>query len=485
MIEFPSKNDFFLSFKALVNEDGHFVDYILVNISDNFQAITDIKAERILGKKISEIVHEYENNLFGIKDIYYNMIPKTRRKFELHSEELDRWYLINIFSDTRDFLVLFYTDITRIKKSHEGKNSGRKKAGEVYSLEEKREYGYKDKLTGLYNRDFFEEELSRLDTHRQLPISVIMGDLSGLKLINDAFGHDMGDKALKMVADIMKRAFRKEDIISRVGGDEFVVLLPRTPEKTAESIVRRIKQDCTANPLDFIKISVSFGVATKTVIAEDIHEMYKKAEDRMYYNKLTESREAKQEMIRYIKGKLEELTYESRSHIERLQGLCNMMADKLALSEIEREELRLLCEYHDIGEIGVPRKIMQKKEPLSKAEWENLRRHSEIGYHIIGSSKETLAIDELILTHHERWDGKGYPGLLKGEDIQLTARIFAIADAYEAMISERPYKSGLNNEEALKEINNKAGTQFDPNLAKIFVQLMAAEAAVVLRQKYV
>ncbi|HCJ59108.1 MAG TPA: hypothetical protein DHV55_18495 [Clostridiaceae bacterium] len=118
MMEYPSKYDFFLSFKALINDDGHFVDYILVSLSDNFQNATNIKAERILGRKISEIVLEYENDVFGIKDIYYNMIPKTRRKFEKHIYELDRWYSINIFSDDRDYLILFYNDISRIKKTN-------------------------------------------------------------------------------------------------------------------------------------------------------------------------------------------------------------------------------------------------------------------------------------------------------------------------------------------------------------------------------
>ncbi|MGE5676640.1 MAG: HD-GYP domain-containing protein, partial [Pseudomonadota bacterium] len=446
----------------------------------NFQTVTGIKAERVLGRRISEIVLEYENGIFGIKDIYYNMIPKTRRKFEKHVEDLDRWYLISIFIDDRDFLMLFYNDITKIKKSKESGTDNRKSGSEVLSLEEKREFfGYKDRLTGLYNRDFFEEELSRLDCERQLPMTVIMGDLSGLKLINDAFGHEMGDRALKRVAEIMKRAFRKEDIISRVGGDEFVVLLPQTPEKVATAIVNRIKNDCAANPLDFIKISISFGVATKIVGDEDINDTYKRAEDRMYFNKLTESKEAKLSMIKYIKDKLEEMCLETKGHVERLKKHCLMMAEKLGMTEIEREELRLLCEYHDIGEIGVPKKILQKKEPLNKMEWANLRRHSEIGYHIIGSSRETIAIDDLILTHHERWDGKGYPGLLKKDEIPLTARIFAIADAYEAMVNERPYKSGINNNEALKEIRSKAGTQFDPHLAELFVQMMKSEEAVI------
>lgn len=119
MMEYPSKYDFFLRFKALFNDNGNFIDYILVNVSDNFQNVVNIKSELILGKKISQIIAEYESSIFGIKDIYYNMIPKTRRKFEEFIDELDRWYSVNIFSDEKDYLVLFYNDITRIKKSNQ------------------------------------------------------------------------------------------------------------------------------------------------------------------------------------------------------------------------------------------------------------------------------------------------------------------------------------------------------------------------------
>jgi diguanylate cyclase (GGDEF)-like protein len=479
-MEYPSQYDFFLRFKALFNDEDKFMDYVLVDVSDNFQKAAGIKSELLLGKRISEIAEEDLSDAFGMKEIYYNMIPKTRRKYEKHIEELDRWYLINLFSDDKDYLILFYNDISRFKKPTESPTDPMRNSRGLYNLKGKGScFGYKDRLTGLYNRDFFEEEFSRLDSQRQLPLSVIMGDLSGLKLINDAFGHDMGDKALRKVADLMKNAFRKEDIISRVGGDEFVILLPQTTEKTALSIIKRIKDDCIANPLDYIKISVSFGAATKTKDEEDISEVYRKAEDRMYFSKLKESKEAKLSVIKYLKDKLEEISFETEAHYERLKSLCLMLADKLDMSDIEKEELKLLCEFHDIGKIGIPPKILQKKDTLSNDEWERVRRHSEIGYHIIGSSKETLAIDELILVHHERWDGKGYPGLLKNEGIPLTARIFVIADAYEAMVNDRPYKDKVNNAEALKEIESKAGSQFDPYLAKIFVQIMSKEKAAV------
>lgn len=474
MMEQPSQYDFFLRFKAVFNNNGRFVDYILMNTSENFYKATNLNIEFILGKKISEIVADFEKDVLGIKDIFYNMIPKTIRRFEKRIDEFDRWYLINIFSDEKDYLIVFYSDISKIKNQLESVifNCTRNFGVVLNSQKRNRQAGYKDKLTGLYNREFLEEELSRLDSNRQLPMSLIMGDLNGLKLINDAFGHDIGDKALQRVAELMNSTFRKEDIVSRMGGDEFVVLLPKTTEKTAAAIVERLKMVSDANPLNFIKISISFGVATKTLEEESISDIFRKAEERMYFNKLKESKEAKLSMIKYLKDKLEEVSFETQLHYERLKNLCLGLGNKIGLSDKEKEELKFLCEFHDIGKIGVPPYIWQKKESLSKDEWDKIRRHSQIGYYIIGASKEKLAIDELVLVHHERWDGRGYPGILEKNRIPVLARIFAIADAYEAMVNDRPYRGRISNKEALKEIEDKAGTQFDPSLAKTFVQMM-------------
>jgi diguanylate cyclase (GGDEF)-like protein len=306
-----------------------------------------------------------------------------------------------------------------------------------------------------------------------------MGDINGLKLINDAFGHSMGDRVLKKAADIMVDSFRDEDIISRVGGDEFVILLPMTTEKTALEIIERVKRKCENNPLEYIKINISFGVATKASNDEDISKIYKKAEDRMYFNKLKESKEAKLSMIKFLRKRLEKITYETKSHYDRLKGLTMMMAEALELSEPEKEELRLLCEFHDIGKIGVSKNILQKEGKLSKEEWEDVKRHSEIGYYIAKEIKNSSSIDELILTHHERWDGKGYPGLLKSDGIPLVARIFALADAYDMMVNDRPFQIRMTKEAALEEIKEQSGKQFDPNLAEIFINLMEEEKLVV------
>jgi diguanylate cyclase (GGDEF)-like protein len=478
-VEYPSKYDFYLKFEPINNKAGNFIDYRLTYASDSIFEAVNISPELILGKTLSEIVVDID--VFGFKEFYFNIIPKSKIKYELYIKEFERWYLINVFTDMsryEDELIIYYVDITDIKQDERYLLSDDIE-NKIYYLKDRDKLLYKDKLTGLYNKTFFEEELSRLDTKRQLPISLIMGDINGLKLINDAFGHSMGDKALKRAAEIMTYSFRDEDIISRVGGDEFIILLPTTTEKTALEIVERVKRKCQNNPLDYIKINISFGIATKTSPNEDINKVYKKAEDRMYFNKLKESKEAKLSMINFLKNRLEKITYETKSHYDRLKDLTMMMADALRLSESEREELRLLCEFHDIGKIGVSKSILQKEGKLNNEEWEDVKRHSEIGYYIAKEIKNASPIDELILIHHERWDGKGYPGLLKNDEIPLVARIFALADAYDVMVNDRPFKTRITKSAALNEIKEQSGKQFDPLLADTFINLMEREQQIV------
>ncbi|NLB33138.1 MAG: diguanylate cyclase [Tissierellia bacterium] len=462
-MEYQSKYDFYMKFKPIYNKEGKFSDYILTYVSNSFAEAVGINPELILDKKFSEIVLDID--ILGFKEFYFNITPKSKIKYELYIKDLERWYLINSFTNMSNYegeLIIYYIDISDIKQNQQFLFSTENK---IYYLKDRDKLLYKDKLTGLYNKNFFEEELSRLDTKRQLPISLIMGDINGLKLINDAFGHNMGDRALKKAADIMIDSFRDEDIISRVGGDEFIILLPMTTEETALEIVERVKKKCENNPLEYIKINISFGVATKTSIDEDIDKIYKKAEDRMYFNKLKESKQAKLSMINFLKHRLEKITYETKSHYDRLKELTTMMAEELNLSETEKEELRLLCEFHDIGKIGVSKNILQKEGKLNSEEWENVKRHSEIGYYIAKEIKDASSINELILIHHERWDGLGYPGLLKNDEIPLVARIFAIADAYDVMVNDRPLQSKMTKSGALIEIKKHSGRQFDPTLA--------------------
>lgn len=448
----------------IYDTENEISDYHLIEYSDNFYSVIKVEPNEIIDKRISEMVSEY-NQILGLEDYYFSNLIMAGRKFEIYNEESDTWYFINIYKDDQEHLLLIYTDITLIEKEL------RKQKQDIldYNL---KTYSYRDKLTDLYTKDFFEEELKRLDTERQLPLSIIMGDLNGLKLINDAFGHRMGDRAIKMVAKILKESFRKEDIISRIGGDEFLILLPKTCKETASKIIENLKETFSNRTLNFLPLSVSFGVATKQNEDEDIEVTMKRAEDKMYFLKLEESKEAKLFTIQYLKDKLSKISFETKGHKNRLVEVCLLMAEKINLTEIEKEEIKMLCEYHDIGKIGVPHNILLKEGSLNKDEWNEMKRHSEIGYHIIRSAKETLAVDELILVHHERWDGSGYPRQLKGLQIPLVVRIFSIADAYVAMIEGRPYKNRISHIKAIEEIKIKSGTQFDPSLVKVFEEII-------------
>lgn len=460
IMEYPSRNDFFLIFKPIYSSHGLFLDYLLLSTSKNFYDATNLKVDNMIGERVSKIISEY--NILGLKSLYDNMVPNTIRKLEVEIEDLDRKYMVNLLSDERDYLILFYNEI----------NSTNNYKNDVYDNREVSRIYYKDGLTGLYNRAFFNEELFRLNTERQLPLSIIMGDLNGLKLINDAFGHEMGDKALIRVAEVMRKTFRKEDIISRIGGDEFAILLPNTTEEIALEIVERIKDECVKSPLDFLILSISFGVGTKVDKDQDINAVMQKADNRMYYMKIKEGKKARHDLINNLRRRLEETSFETKAHNKRLENLSMLLADNLDLSDKDKEELKLLCEYHDIGKIGIPEHILLKEEPLDKNEWEDLKRHSEIGYHIFKDLKKDMSVNDLILIHHERWDGNGYPGFLKNEEIPLVVRIFSIVDAYEAMVNDRPYKAKISHSEAIKEIMEKAGSQFDPMLAEKFIELM-------------
>ena len=480
-MEYNAGNDFYLIFKPIYNKEGNLEDFVLTYVSDSFYNVANISPGLILGKKFSEIAVDNSNKL-GLKELYFIMNPKAKIKYETYLKDLESWYLVNIFNGTfnnDEVLIIYYVDITDIKQNSSSLYKNTEGSNKIINIIDREKMLYKDTITGLYNKNFFEEELSRLDTKRQLPISIIMGDINGLKLINDAFGHQMGDNTLKKAAEIMTSSFREEDIICRVGGDEFIALLPKTSEETALKVIERVKSKCEINPLDFLNISISFGVATKESKDTDINTVLKKAENKMYFNKLKESKEAKILMISSLKSRLEKITYETKTHYERLKKLCMMMADALDLSRHEKEELILLCEFHDIGKIGISKNILQKQGSLNSEEWESIRRHSEIGYYIAKEFKDASPVDELILIHHERWDGKGYPGLLKNEEIPLVARIFAIADAYDIMITGTPYKNRMNNKQVLSEIKDKSGSQFDPNIAEVFIKVMEAQKQVV------
>jgi len=331
---------------------------------------------------------------------------------------------------------------------------------------------FHDKLTDLYNKAYCEEELKRLDTERQLPLSLIMGDVNGLKFVNDAFGHQAGDRLLAQAAQVLRENCRCEDIVARWGGDEFVVLLPQTDQATAAVVVERIRAACRSAAAEIVDINIALGTAAKTEPGQDIRRILKEAEDRMYRNKLLEGQSIRSSIIASLEKALWERSFESEAHARRMQNLALSFGRKLNLGSVQLEDLALLALLHDIGKVAIPDEILTRPGALTAEERETVQRHSEIGYRIAGASPELASVAYAILAHHEHWDGSGYPQGLAGEVIPLAARIVAIIDAFDVMTHDRPYRTALRQDEALAELRRCAGSQFDPELTERFIQLI-------------
>lgn len=424
------------------------------------------KHKELVGKNIQSFLINNSGNAVASKTSHAKILNRIKEGEYIHAED-------EIFrrSDDTSFPVEYFThpqyrdgkivgavvtfmDISERKKSHD----------DIVFL------SYHDQLTGLYNRRYFEDELLRLDRPSNYPLTIVMSDMNGLKLINDSLGHSVGDELLKKVADVLRLGCKKDSVIARLGGDEFVMLFPRTDLKETEQIINRINSIAVQENVGTVQLSISFGYESKTSSKDDIQEIFKRAEDNMYKEKLLEGPSMRSKTISALISTFNEKNEREKAHSQRVSELCKSLGEALDLSSREIEELKSVGLLHDIGKIALEDSVLNNPGKLSKDEWNQIRRHPEIGYRILSTVNDMAEMAEYVLTHHERWDGNGYPKGLKGSDIPLQSRIIAVADAYDAMISERSYRSPLSEETAIKELIKAAGTQLDPEITKVFIE---------------
>ena len=302
-----------------------------------------------------------------------------------------------------------------------------------------------------------------------------MLDVNGLKLVNDAFGHLEGDKLLKLVGKILLECCKENFMAARIGGDEFIIAAPCTTNEETIRLIEKIKEKCNNTNLKPINPNISIGYTVMETVSENIEDIFNEAEDRMYTNKMIESKSFRSSIINSLRKTLHETTLETSDHCNRMKEMSIQFGNFIGLSSVDMDKLILLALLHDIGKIAVPNYILDKKEPLTEEEWEVVKKHSQVGYNIANSSQELGTIAEVILYHHERWDGKGYPRGLKGEEIPQLSRIFSIIDSYDVMTNERPYRKAVRKDEAIIELKNNSGTQFDPNLVNKFIEMVGIE----------
>lgn len=371
-----------------------------------------------------------------------------------------------------------------------------------------------DPLTECMNRrSFFTlfENLWAQATENDLPVSAIMVDIDYFKSINDDHGHAVGDDVLRGIAATLRDSVRLGDLVCRYGGEEFCVLLPHTDIDAAAAIGEKIRQAVEATEFPQLSVTASLGVSGKTLGAAEPHEMLDQADKCLYVAKRNgrnqvvrfdqvpeeievdetsidrtrpqdtehESNSATEVPYRAVAALLSTLAYrhsETAGHSRRVADLCLMAAEGM-LTPREIYTLEIAALLHDIGKIGVPDSILLKSEALTLDEWEVMRRHDRIGVEIVRASFDCEPVTSIVECYRAHFGGtRNRPGLPSGESIPVGARILAIADAYDAMTTDRPYRKALTRDEAFDELRQCGNTQFDPNLVERFIAIIQANS---------
>jgi len=259
------------------------------------------------------------------------------------------------------------------------------------------------------------------------------------------------------------------EIISRIGGVEFAVLLPNTDIGKTAQIADQIKERATKEKVANIELSISYGYDTKKDDTHSIMDILVNSENHMYRHKLYERSSIKSKVVDLIMNTLFEKSDRESLHSNRVSAICQAIASKMNFDKSYIDKMRVSGLVHDIGKIGVDEKILNKAGRLSSDERNEIERHPEAGWRILSATNEFSELAQFVRDHHEKWDGSGYPNGIKGEAIPLEARIITVADSYDAMTSERPYKKALSKEEAINELKRCSGTHFDTEIVNVFV----------------
>jgi diguanylate cyclase (GGDEF)-like protein len=349
----------------------------------------------------------------------------------------------------------------------------------------------RDELTQLQNRRFFYEQLQQeldLAIRYKRDLSMLMIDVDDLKLINDEFGHQVGDVVLRHLGKVLNQLAGERNVTARVGGDEFAVIMPGSSRKQADKLTHAIWDALAKEPICetehasiFLGVSVGMGGYPWGGLTMD--EIIHWADTKLYANKLerkglnaqtdaADDQRLVAAVVDVLSSALDVRDKMTHRHARRVARMSAYVAKELKLTDDQVVQIEYAAALHDIGKIGVADNILHKDAALDHEEWKQMRLHSDLGYQILNGIDFLQDAAEIVYSHHERFDGTGYPRKLKGEETPLGARVFSIVDAYDAMTSRRPYREAMTHEEAMEEIRANSGTQFDPRVVEAFVGMM-------------
>ncbi|AUD63761.1 hypothetical protein BK010_09215 [Tenericutes bacterium MO-XQ] len=443
-------------------------DWTMLYMSDRCKELTGYDPSEIIENKSVAfndlIIPKYREHIFKAYEEAKRLNQPCNLEYEIMKKDGSRiwiWEKGHVFKqDNQWYIEGFLMDITERKIS-----------------EQKINYASKhDVLTGLPNRTYFDTVIRRLDQDKYYPLSISIIDIDGLKLINDTYGHDVGDEAILTFANLLSTSCKGHSFIARIGSDEFGVIFAKSDTEKFNDLKNKLFVELANIKIRDIPLSASCGTAVKTSESQHIEDVLIQAENDMYAQKTLHNQSSRNQVIMALFDSLKDKYEAERNHSDRVSHYCLLMGEKLNLTQQEKLELEFAGRMHDIGKITIPDNILKKPGKLTDEEWVIMKNHTINGYQILRSADKYSNLADYALTHHERWDGKGYPKGLSGENIPLFSRIIGIADAFEAMTSDRPYRKAMAIEDAIKELHRCSETQFDPDLIDVFInQVLSAE----------
>lgn len=332
-----------------------------------------------------------------------------------------------------------------------------------------------DPLTGLYNKQSYLQQVPQWDNKRYWPVAVAVCNINGLKRINDQYGMEYGDAVMKQLAYFVKMHAGEDAYVAKLEGGDILAVLEETTHNEAVEICEDIKKDLEGFYGHDVLIHLEYGVAVKEDAITTMEQILGEAKSSMQNKKMLRDNSMSSSLVDSLKQTLSESDYETEEHVERTREMSSRLGKALNLSDTDIGKLELLAIMHDIGKVAIPHQVLLKKGKLSDEEFEIMKQHTIKGYRIANASPELSGIADCILSHHEKWDGTGYPNKLKGEDIPLLARIISAVDSHDVMVHDRPYHHAMPEEDAIKELRRCAGTQFDPHIIEVFTRLLEEE----------
>ena len=448
--------------QVIVDENGKPVDYRYLYVNPAFEKMMGMDQSQIIGKTVLELMPSTED--YWIQEFSKVAMTQVPERYTNYAKEFDKWFSVSVYSpNAGEFAVLISDVTTNIKH------------------EEELEYISKhDDLTAIPNRYYFNDTMRSIDKEEHYPIAILMIDINGLKLINDSFGVDAGNEALKQVASTLQVLKKQHDFIARIGSDEFVMICPNTTIEQIQTIKNQISTHIEGYLIHDIPYSLAMGFEVKHSVDQLMSDVLKRAENNLFKDKIIHGQSTRGHAIMSIFATLTNKYLEEQIHSTRVSRYCRLIGEQLRLPERDIAELELAGKLHDIGKIAIPDDILKKPGKLSVEEWKVMMDHTINGYEILRAADEYSDLATYALTHHERIDGLGYPNGLAGDSIPLFSRIICIADAFEAMTSDRVYKKAMKMVDAIQELIKHSGTQFDDELVKLFIeQVLSIEISAI------